>query len=137
MQLSRKAKETRAIPLDVAVRLADLKGRGFELIIADYEGGGDEGGINSVVGWRKPPTKRNRWDPPPRGLTESLAEEDDNMFTFFNELLDAYYPGFGNGEGGNGTITVTLESMSVVIEHNQEVTSYEQEQHEFELVGKH
>ena len=120
--------------------LVSLKTHGVTHVTAEYEGGGDSGGVETVtaqpdnvnldsVQVTMPVTgqvyRDGEWVEETKDETMSLTNA---VHQFVYDALRAHYPGWENNDGGRGTVTIDVEEGSAKLEHTvfyTESTDYE------------
>jgi hypothetical protein len=85
---------------EVLALLARLKERGATRIEMPYSGSGDEGFVEEVE---------------VDGECELADEEERSLLDWAEEVLTARYDSWWEGEGGRGTVTVTLGDAQPVV----------------------
>lgn len=91
--------------------LPTLSDRGVDRVEITYDGSGDSGNVQDVLYYDL--------DEEFSGEGAKLLEEFTPIFIRLGEqLLEQWHPGYGNEEGGYGTITVRIPTAEVLIEHN-------------------
>ncbi|MGB6875389.1 MAG: hypothetical protein WBD87_05090 [Candidatus Acidiferrales bacterium] len=86
----------------------DLRTAGVAKVTVSYYGDGDEGRA-------EPPQCQDAAENP---VEESRLPADLNLHTL-GDLLEGFAPqGYEDGEGGFGTVTFDLETLTIRVEHN-------------------
>ncbi|MFQ6550268.1 DUF6878 family protein [Aestuariibius sp. 2305UL40-4] len=90
--------------------LAALRALDVAHVIAEYEGYGDSGNVESVT-----------LQPTGIGLAEDIAT---NLEDFAWSFAYHHHPGFENNEGGYGTLTWDITADSITLDHADRYVEY-------------
>lgn len=115
--------------LDLATAMLYLQDLGVKIIIVEYSGGGDSGGIDSLACYSDL-----------KGEKEIKVENDDVLNLIenlaYNKLNDDNIEDWYNNDGGWGEITIQVPSTEYTIHNNIRVTDTEEFFHEGSLVDE-
>jgi hypothetical protein len=122
--------------------LVSLKTQGITHVTAEYEGGGDSGGVETVtalpdnvdldsVQVTMPVTgqvhRDGEWVEETRDETMSLTNA---VHQFVYDVLRAYYPGWEINDGGRGTVTIDAEAGAAKLDHTMFYTESNDYEHD-------
>lgn len=97
----------------LTARREQILSAGVHRIILEYQGSGDEGQIEAVL------FLDAEDNPVDGGLCDETTQE------ILTVLEDVAPQGYGNGMGGTGTVTWTLDSNKITLEHGWYVEDIE------------
>jgi hypothetical protein len=93
----------------------------IDRFVVQYYGSGDEGGVQDIESYGPDTLLDIDLHSLPKATInmKHVNNLHDEIIHFANEIIDtAGYSGYGNGDGGEGTIEIDAANQKITIQHN-------------------
>jgi hypothetical protein len=132
--------EEEVLPANKRVIFDALVAAGIQLVVADFDGYGDEGHLEEAVGFDaenkevplpSTPITVQRVELHSSTIVQTSSTVAEFIRSLASDLLEKTHGGWEDGEGAHGTFSFDLEDRSIALDYYQRFIETDYHAHEF------